>query len=111
VIDPKIYYPGLLMIFGSVVAATLTALPRAHTWRWMHSGIVPFLSNVGGLVAGCYSIYFLGSRLGWGRGILTWLVVGVVSAIIVRLAMPAFPLVLALGLVCMYVGFALALFL
>lgn len=109
--DPKIYYPGLMMTFGSVVAATLTSLPRAMTWGWMRSGIVPILSNIGGFVTGFYSIYFFGSHLGWGRGILTWIVLGLISAAVVRLTMPIFPLTLTIGLISMYVGLGLALYL
>lgn len=107
VFEPEILIPSILMAFGTTVAAVLTSLPRAHKWGWMQRGIVPFFSNVGGFFIGFYSLYFLGSRVGWTTGVISWIVLGFIAAIIVRLMMSVFPAVLIAGIASMYIGLVL----
>jgi len=105
-IDPKIYVPVVMMLFGAVVAATLISLPSANKRGWMIRGIIPALAHIGGLFAFLYSIWFFCSRLGWVVGLMWWAGLAIFFAFIARVSAPIFPSVLIVGMACMYIGFA-----
>lgn len=92
------------MIFGSTVAAFYTRLPTWDTWPWMRAGPIPFLTNVGGFGTGVFSIYLLVARCGWGKGAILWVAASIGSILIVQAFRRKFPLLLIVGLVCMYAG-------
>lgn len=73
----------------------------------MNKPLIALVGNLGGVTAGFYSVYFLGSRLGWLPGIGVWLVAGFISAAVIGSQMSIYPLMFVLGLVAIAAGFAL----
>lgn len=106
--EAKVLLAGLLMVFGSTSAAFYVRIPSPMRNPWMNQPFFALVGNLGGVVTGFYSAYFLGSRLGWLPGIGIWAVGGLTSAAIISSQMSIYPLMFMLGLVAMASGFALA---
>jgi hypothetical protein len=108
--EVKVLFAGLLMTFGAAAVAFYVRIPPAMRNPWMNQPLVALIGNLGGFIAGIYSVYFLGSRLGWLPGIAVWVIGGFVSATVVGATMGYYPLMFILGLVAIVLGFGLSVY-
>jgi dolichyl-phosphate-mannose--protein O-mannosyl transferase len=106
--EAKILLAGLLMVFGATAVASYVRIPQSMRSPLMSQPLVALLANLGGIITGFYSVYFLGSRLGWLTGIGVWAVGGVISGAIIGSQMGNYWLIYILGLIAMPSGLALA---
>jgi hypothetical protein len=104
---------GLLLLFGGIVMAYHRRIRHELGWGInpiMQNEIIATMAAIIGFITGFYSIYYWIHHFGWIIGLISFVIVGIVSALICNFLSGIFPLILGLGFLALIAGYFIALF-
>ena len=107
-------FGGLLLIFGGIVMVHHERI-RHDDLLWglnpiMRNEIIAIIAAIAGFITGLYSIYYCIHHFGWIIGLVSFVIVCVVSVLICNFLSGVFPLILGLGFLALGTGYYITVF-